>query len=325
MKHRTIVLAGGTGYLGKALAPHLRARGDRVIVLTRQPRKRRDGVIESRWDGRTLGAWVADVDGADALINLTGRSVNCRYTAANRAEILESRVASTRVLGLAIARCVRPPRKWLNASSATIYRGSLDQPMDETTGELGTGFSVDVCRAWENELAKARTPFTEKVALRTAMVMGPGEGGVFQAFHRLVRWGLGGTLGPGSQFVSWLHDEDFCRAVEWILATPDLTGTVNLTSPHPLPMREFLRELRDACGVRLGLPAPAWLLALGAIVLGTETELLLKSRRVVPARLLESGFCFRHPHWAGAVRTLIPPAVEPSPAPANPLKADVTP
>lgn len=169
----TIVLAGGTGFLGRLLTAHFRARGDRVFVLTRSPKKRRDGVVETRWDGESLGAWVADVDGCDVLINLAGRSVNCRYTAARRAEILESRVRSTTVLGQAVARCVRPPRVWLNASSATIYREPQGRAMDEANGELGTGFSETVCRRWEAALAEAWTPFTRKVALRAAMVMAP--------------------------------------------------------------------------------------------------------------------------------------------------------
>ncbi len=309
MKTRTIVLAGGTGFLGNLLASHFCARGDRVIILTRRPQKRPDPRCrEVRWDGETISSWIADLDGADVLINLAGKSVNCRYGAANRRQILESRVRSTRVLGQAIARCVRPPRVWLNSSSATIYRHAEDRPMDELTGEFGTGFSVDVCRAWEREFDAAATPFTRKVALRAAMVMGRGADGPFAMFERLARLRLGGSMGSGRQYVSWIHEHDFCQALEWLIAAADLSGAFNLATPHPLPNRDFLHELRRALDVSFGLPAPRLLLEIGAFFLRTETELPLKSRRVVPRRLEESGFTFRFPTWPDAVRELLVPA-----------------
>lgn len=311
---KTILLAGGAGFLGRILTAHFRARGDRVILLTRSPKPRRDGVIESRWDGQSLGAWVADVDGSDVLINLAGRSVNCRYTPARQAEILESRVRSTEVLGLAVARCVRPPRVWLNASSATIYRHATDRAMDEATGELGDGFSEQVCRRWEETLAAARTPFTRKVALRLAMVMARESGSALPEFERLARFGLGGAMAGGGQYVSWIHAEDFCRAVDWIVATPDLTGPVNVAAPSPLPNADFLFELRSALRVSFGLPPARWLIEIGAALRQTESELLLKSRRVVPRVLEEAGFCFRHPRWPEAVRDLV--GTEPMPATA---------
>lgn len=311
---KTIVLAGGAGFLGRLLATHFRARGDRVILLTRSPKPRRDGVLETRWDGVSLGSWVADVDGADVLVNLAGRSVNCRYTPARRAEILESRVRSTEVLGLAIARCVRPPRVWLNASSATIYRHATDRAQDEVDGELGHDFSETVCRRWEESLEAARTPFTRKVALRLAMVMAREPGSALPEFERLARFALGGAMAGGRQFVSWIHAEDFCRAIDWIVATPDLAGPVNLSAPHPLPNADFLRELREALHVSFGFPPARWLIEIGAALRRTESELLLKSRRVVPRLLEESGFCFRHPHWGEAVRDLL--GVEPLPTPS---------
>jgi uncharacterized protein (TIGR01777 family) len=296
-----IVLAGGSGFLGKTLANHLTKQGHAVVVLTRSPVKRNPQVKEVYWDGRELGEWAAVLEGALAVVNLAGRSVNCRYHARNRQAILESRIRTTRVLGDAIARCAQPPCVWLNSSTATIYKHSLDQAMDETTGviaatrEAKDAFSVEVARAWEQTLSDAPTPATRKVALRTAMVLGPGKGGVFRVLRRLVRFGLGGRMASGNQFVSWIHEQDFCRAIDWLVAREDLSGPVNLAAPGPVPNREMMKAFRRVCGVPIGLPATRWMLELGACALRTETELILKSRRVIPARLMASGFEFHFP------------------------------
>jgi hypothetical protein len=256
------------------------------------------------------------LEGAQAVINLAGRSVNCRYNAENRRAIMHSRVASTAAVGRAVAECVDPPPVWLQASTATIYAHRYDAPNDEYRGILGGDepgvpetwrFSIEVARAWERELAAAVTPRTRKVAMRSAMVMSPDRGGVFDVLLGLVRRGLGGTSGDGRQYVSWLHHEDFVRAVEWLIEHDDLAGAVNIAAPNPLPNAEFMRELRDAWGARVGLPATRPMLELGAIVLRTETELVLKSRRVVPSRLIDAGFQFRHPTWPTAARDLCGP------------------
>jgi uncharacterized protein (TIGR01777 family) len=311
MKTRQIVIAGGSGFLGRVLANHFLARGDRVTILSRHGRPNGGGAMRHvTWDGATLDRWVAELDGADALINLCGRSVDCRYHARNRRAILESRLRPTCVLGLALARCVRPPAVWINSSSATIYRHALDRPMDETTGEIGEGFSVDVCRQWEAALIAAPAPRTRKVALRSTIVFGSG-GGAFPAFRGLARLGLGGTQGPGTQFVSWIHEDDFAQGVDWLLGCEDLDGPINLAAPNPLPNAKFMRDLRQACGTPIGLPAARWMLEIGAFFLRTETELLLKSRRVVATRLQDSGFQFQHEHWLGAVTAL---ATAPGPA-----------
>jgi uncharacterized protein len=302
---RRIILAGGNGMLGQLLARRLVARGDDVIVLARVPRTDR-AAREVAWDGETMGQWTDEVDGADAVINLAGRSVDCRYTARNRRLIWDSRINSTRVLGKAIARCLRPPRVWLNASTATIYRHSFERPMDEASGEIGAtpeakdAFSVEVAQAWELALTSALTPSTRRVALRIAMVLSR-EGGVFPVMRRLVRLGLGGCMADGRQFISWIHEEDFCRAVEWLLAHDDIAGAVNLAAPEPVPNREFMRRLRETCGAPFGLPASRWMLEAGAAFLRTETELILKSRRVVPARLAAAGFAFRYPTLQSAL------------------------
>ena len=258
---------------------------------------------------RQLAPGQDEIDGCDAVINLAGRSVNCRYNAANRRDILESRVRSTRIVGEAIARAAHPPRVWLQASTATIYRHRYDAANDERSGILGGGeagapsswqFSIDVARAWERTFAEAVTPRTRKVALRSAMTMSPDAGGVFDTLLGLVRVGLGGSAGDGRQFMSWIHDEDFVAAVRWLIEREAIDGIVNVASPNPLPNAEFMRLLRQAAGVPFGLPAREWMLEIGAVFMRTETELVLKSRRVVPGRLLEHGFKFRFPDWEGA-------------------------
>jgi hypothetical protein len=309
MKTPRIVLAGGSGFLGRLLADALVAQGADVVVLTRTPRA--DGKArEACWDGRRPGDWCREIDGADAVINLAGRSVDCRYHERNRRLILESRIESTRALGEAIRNCAKPPRVWLNSSTATIYKHALDRPMDEATGEIGAtpeakdAFSVEVARAWERTLDEARTPATRKVALRSAMVLGSGKNSVLPVLRRLVRLGLGGPMAGGRQFVSWIHEQDFCRAVDWLLLRDDISGPVNLAAPNPVSNDELMRSLREVCGVPFGLPATRWMLELGAFFLRTETELIVKSRRVVPGRLLSGGFEFRFPRLRAALENL---------------------
>lgn len=305
---RRIILAGGSGFLGKALVETFVADGDEVIVITRLPKKRADGAKEIGWDAESLGGWTKWIDGAEVVVNLAGKSVDCRYNEANRKAIVASRVNSTRILGEAIAKCRQPPRVWLNSSSATIYKHTFDKLMDEA-GETGATpaakdeFSIEVIRAWECALEEARTPTTRKVAMRITLVFGKG-GGVFPVLRRLARLGLGGKMGSGKQFVSWIHVNDFCRAVEWLIARDDLSGAVNLAAPNPLPNREMMRLIREKCGVPIGLPATEWMLEVGAFFIRTETELIIKSRRVVPGRLLASGFEYQYPELPGALKNL---------------------
>ena len=299
------------------LARHFQERGHHVTVLTRLPYA---GTWQTvHWDGENPGPWTEYLEGADVCINLAGRSVNCRYHHANRTAIYNSRILTTRLLGQVIARLADPPKVWLNASTATIYRHALDRPMDEATGELGGheligkhrrapdtwNFSIGVARDWEAAFFAAETPRTRKVALRSAITFSPVAGNAFAVLLNLVRLSLGGAQGNGRQFVSWIHELDFARAVEFLIARDDIDGPVNIASPNPLPNREFMAILRDAWGMPNGLPAPAPLIELAAIFLRTESELVLKSRRVIPGRLLDAGFQFKFPHWPEAAEDLV--------------------
>jgi uncharacterized protein (TIGR01777 family) len=300
MKENTkrIIIAGGSGFLGQALATHLLNAQWDVVILTRSPGRTGLAGRQVGWDARTLGDWVKEVEGSSAVVNLTGKSVNCRYNARNMQEILDSRVDSTRILGDAIGRCAQPPQVWLNAATATVYRHTFGEPWDETgeteaTAEAKDRFSVEVAWAWERTLNQASTLRTRRVAMRMAMVLGSGKNSVFPVLRRLTRLGLGGRMGNGRQFVSWIHETDYCRAVEWLINHDDFQGPVNLVAPNPIPNAEMMRTLRQVCGAPFGLPASNWMLEVGAFVLQTETELLIKSRRVIPGRLLKSGFDFR--------------------------------
>ena len=293
------------------LAGAFHAEGHEVVVLSRSVTQTPWRTAE--WNGKTLGAWASEIDGADAVINLAGRSVNCRYTPENRKAILDSRVDSTRVVGEAIGRAKRPPPVWLQAGTATIYAHRLDAPNDEATGIIGGNeldapdtwrFSIGVAQAWEDALNAADTPGTRKVILRSAMTMSLGDGGIFDVLLGLVRHGLGGPVAGGRQYVSWIHGEDFVSILRLLLTDDRFAGPVNVCAPYPLPYADFMRGLRDAWGVKFGLPATPAMLEVGAWAMQTETELVLKSRRVVPGRLLDAGFIFAHPEWPEAARDL---------------------
>ena len=306
-----IVIPGGTGQVGTLLARAFVADGHEVVVLSRSPGKAPWRMVW--WDGQTVSDWAKEIDGADAVTNLAGRSVNCRYNAKNRRLIQESRINSTRAVGQAVAGATRPPRVWLQASTATIYAHRYDAPNDEAAGIVGGSergapdawrFSSDVAQLWEQAANEVIVPQTRKVLLRSAMIMSPDPGGVFDALLGLVRWKLGGASGDGRQYVSWIHDRDFIRAVYWLIDHPELAGPVNVASPSPVPNAEFMHTLRAAWATGFGLPATEWMLEIGAFFLRTETELILKSRRVVPSRLLQSGFVFQFPTWAEAAADL---------------------
>jgi uncharacterized protein (TIGR01777 family) len=292
-----IVIPGGSGQLGRALDTGLTARGHEVVILR-----------------RPMDSWGRSIDGAAAVINLAGRSVNCRYSEAHLDEMMRSRVDSTRLVGQAITSAAKPPRVWLQMSTGTVYAHRYDAPNDEESGRIGGSEpgvpahwkrSVEIATAWERALDDAVTPHTRKVALRTAMVMGRGAGGVFAYLLRLARLRLGGRVGDGRQYVSWIHEDDFVRAVAFLLERDDVSGAVNVASPYPLPQADFMRALREAVGAGFGVPATRCMFEIAAFVLRTETELLLKSRRVVPGRLQALGFHFEHATWPEAAKSLL--------------------
>ncbi|MFN8006924.1 MAG: TIGR01777 family oxidoreductase [Terriglobia bacterium] len=306
-----IVIPGGTGQVGRLLARAFTRDHHEVVTLGRTRKPEAWRVV--KWDPCAVTNWAGELDGADVVINLAGRSVNCRYTRANRDEILQSRVHSVKSVGQAIAATKCPPKVWLQASTAAIYAHSLDKEYDEVTGRLGgneTGapdtwkFSIEVATAWERGLDQATTPHTRKVKLRSAMIMSPDADGIFDTLLGLIRLGVGGTAGSGRQYVSWIHESDFVRAIYRLIENDTFEGAVNLASPNPLPNKEFMAILRQAYGFPFGLPATEWMLSLGALFLRTETELILKSRRVVPGRLLKDGFKFDFPDWESAAREL---------------------
>ncbi|ADV82657.1 TIGR01777 family oxidoreductase [Terriglobus saanensis] len=308
-----IVLAGGNGQVGTLLARHFSRIGNEVIVLSRSASSRSPWRVV-QWDGRTLGPWSRELEGADAVINLAGKTINCRYTTKNRSEIIASRVESTEAVGSAIQATQVTPKVWINASAAGIYRHSTSAAFTETTTWLGGEgeavpetwrFAAEVVKTWENTFDAIEVPGVRKIALRTTLAISPDKGGVFDVLLGLVRYGLGGTQGPGTQFISWMHDKDYVRAVEFMIGDESISGPVNMGSPVPLPNAEFMRILRKAAGVKIGLSAPEFALKIGAPILGTEAWLVLKSINVLPGVLERAGFDFQYPEWDVAARNMV--------------------
>jgi len=295
-----IIIAGGTGFLGDSLKKFFAAKGHNVLILTRKPVQEH----EIYWDARTLGDWKHYLDGADVLINLTGKSVDCRYTEKNRQEIYTSRIDSTRVLQQAVDQCAHPPKIWLNASSATIYDHSEQHLNTEANGIIGDDFSMNICKSWEAEFFRAENSEIRKVALRTSIVMG-NSGGAFPKLKAVTKLFLGGRQGSGRQKVSWIHIGDFCRALEWIIDHAEISGVINVTAPQPLTNAEMMNKLRKRMKMPFGLNAAVWQLKIASFFLRTETELLLKSRNVYPEKLLHSGFSFAYPDMEAALKDLI--------------------
>jgi len=345
MRNKKIVIAGGTGFIGQAMAKYF-GKDNHVVILTRQSvnahnnnhsnrlLKAADGynITYWRWDGKHVEQhWLNDIEGCDVVINLAGKSVNCRYNERNKQEVLESRVDATQAIGQAIRHAKNPPQLWINAASATIYRHAIDRPQEEENGEisdlkqhnmpyslldrmryrwkkmkasllhgkdsvhyrlLDKDFSVGICQQWEQTFFEEHTPATRKVALRAAITLG--AGGVMKPYFNLLKAGLGGYQGNGRQMYSWIHEEDLCRIVEWCYEHREAEGVYNCAAPNPVTNTDFMRMLRRVTGHKFGMPAFTWMLELGAGVIGTESELVLKSRWVLPGRLLRSGFRFKY-------------------------------
>ena len=316
MKHCKIVIAGGTGFIGQEMIKHF-GKENNIIVLTRQlpdasnNRNRYNSLNVAalknvkfiKWDGKEVAEWCNEINGADLIINLAGKSVNCRYTEQNKKEILDSRIDAVNAIATAIKKCSTPPSCWINASSATIYRHAQDRPQDEYTGEFHSGFFVNVCKAWENAFFNQQTPGTRKIALRMAITLGPG--GVLIPYFNLLKLGLGGKQGSGKQMYSWIHIKDTCRMIEWITENENIEGTFNCSSPNPVTNKHFMQTLRNVTGYTIGLPAFEWMLKIGAVIIGTETELVLKSRWVIPTKITETGFQFKYPLLEDALKDII--------------------
>lgn len=305
-----IIIAGGKGHLGRILTKYFESENHDVHTLSRTPKQKN----EHHWDGHTLGAWAKCIDGSDIVINLAGKSVNCRYTDKNLQQMLDSRVNSTHAIGLAIQKAKKPPKLWLQMSTATIYAHSMDNDNNEYDGTIGGkehnvprywDFSVNIARSWEDAQGNCITPQTRQVALRTSMVMSNETGGVFSVLKNLTQFGLGGSIAGGRQYISWIHEEDFINAIKHILHNDKILGPINLSSPYPIQQKDFMRDLRESLNISMGLPASQWMAEMGAFFMGTDTELILKSRRVVPKKLLDSQFVFRYPTWRAAAEQLV--------------------
>lgn len=301
----TVVIIGANGFLGRYLCRHHTRLGREVVAIARNREGWNGDGMFLPWNGKTTGPWAYALEGAAMVVNLSGRSVNCRYDAGNRREILESRILTTRVIGEAIAACRMPPALWVNASTATWYRHAEDGPQDEWTGEPGTGFSHQIAAAWEHEFFSLKTPpETRKIAIRTGMVLANEPGTVYDVLASLTHRALGGTMGNGNQRISWIHMDDFLRSLDFIMKNPFLDGIFNITAPDFPTNRELMRLFRSAGGMPLGLPASRWMLAFGAAIMRTETELILKSRWADPLRLKQEGFRWRYPTADHAIPNL---------------------
>jgi uncharacterized protein (TIGR01777 family) len=298
-----LIIAAGTGFLGQVLVHHFKNKFDEIVILTRGKSQSIDGIKYVNWNARTFSGWEKELENATVLINLAGKSVDCRYTKKNKKEILLSRIESTKILNKAVLNCQNPPRHWLNSSKATIYRYSLDKQMDETDGEIGNNFSINVALSWEKAFFKTETPKTLKTALRTSIVLGK-NGGALIPLKTLAKIGFGGKQGKGNQFVSWIHEDDFANAIDFIIEK-EITDVINIVSPEPIRNIDFMQKLRKAVGFPFGIPMNKFFLEIGSFIIRTETELVLKSRNVVPKRLLENEFQFKFDTLEKALQNLI--------------------
>ena len=301
---KKLIISGGSGFLGSLLTAYFGNRFEEIVLLSRKKAPPHNHIRTVLWDAKTFSGWEREFEHADVVINMAGRSVDCRYTQKNKDLIMNSRVDSTTIIGKAIEQCKQPPHVWLNSSTATIYRHSLDKEMTERQGEIGTGFSVSVAQAWEHAFFTSNTPTTRKVALRTSIVLSK-NGGALLPIKKITQLGLGGKQGDGKQKFSWIHEEDFLRSLDFLIENTTLEGAFNVVAPTPSTNKKLMRTMRTILKMPLGIPAPKPLLEIGAFIIRTETELLLKSRNVIPERLEKAGFTFSHPDLHTALKNLL--------------------
>lgn len=297
-----LIIAGGTGSVGEALIHYFRDRYESIVVLTRGNRPASGNVRYVQWNARTIGPWTGELEGADVVVNLTGKSVNCRNTEENQKEIIRSRVDATRVLGQAIERCPAPPKHWINASAAAIYGNTGDRVVDEDSS-WADDETANVSKQWEAAFNESDCPQTRKVVLRIGLVLQKNKG-VVEVLSKLARVGLAGSVGSGRQYVSWIHEADFVRLVEWVVDNEHIFGAINAVSPDPVTNKEFMKGFREGLGVKVGLPAPGWATRIGAFLIGTNAELVLSGRRV-HSNVLSGNFSFLYPQYTSAIRHLL--------------------
>jgi uncharacterized protein len=302
MNKKRVVLAGGSGFLGRALAKELIARNYEVVVLTRSPRKQTGGIKEVLWDGEHLGEWIQFLDGAEAAVNLAGRSIQCRYTPENLRELVASRVNSVKAIGAAIYHVTLPPRTWVQAGAIGFYGDPKDLWRDETS-PAGNDTLAGICQPWEDAFNSISATKTRRALLRIGFVLGR-DGGALPVLTRFTKWFLGGTVGNGGQFISWIHVDDLSRMFIEAIERDELAGTFNAVGPKPVTNREFMRELRHALNRPWSPPAPEWAVKLGSRLMGTEPSLALAGCRVETKRFLENGFKFQFPELSGALKNL---------------------
>ena len=300
---KKLIIAAGTGFLGQLLINHFQNKFDQIVIFTRGKSKEENGIKYVNWDARKLSGWETELENATVLINLAGKSVDCRYTKVNKKEILLSRIESTKILNKAVLQCKNPPKHWLNSSTSTIYRFSLDKQMDEINGEIGNDFSMNVAQSWEKAFFMYDTPKILKTAMRTSIVLGK-KGGAFIPLKTLAKTGLGGKQGKGNQYISWIHENDFAKSIEFIVQQ-EMTGVINIVSPTPITNADFMKKLQKAVGQFIGIPMPTFLLKIGSFIIRTETELVLKSRNVIPKKLIENGFKFEFSNIDNAFKNLL--------------------
>lgn len=297
---KTIIIAGGTGFLGQVLENYFLNKEYQIKILTRTPKKEN----HIFWDAKNLGTWTKSLENIETIINLTGKSVDCRYTENNKKLIYESRIDSTNIIGKAINLCKTPPKIWINSSTATIYKHSLEKEMDEENGEIGNDFSMNIAKSWEKAFNIIQNPKTRKIVIRTSIVLGK-KGGAIIPLKKLTKFGLGGKQGSGNQKVSWIHELDFARAIHFLINSEKLSGNFNLSVPKPTNNKTLMKSFRKALGIPFGLNHPVWLLQLGSKIIRTETELILKSRNAIPNRLLTNNFNFIHNNIEIAIKDLL--------------------
>lgn len=299
MDKKTITIAGGSGFLGQVLKSYFHKKGYNIYILTRTPKQ----VNDFSWNAKDLGEWTHILEETNVLINLTGKSVDCRYTEANKKLIYDSRIDSTSILGLAIQNCKNPPEAWLNMSTSTIYKDSYYKEMTETSGDIGDDFSMNIAKSWEAVFNNLITPKTKKITLRTSIVLGK-NGGALLPLKRLTQFGLGGKQWHGKQKVSWIHETDFARSIEFLIEQ-NLEGVFNIVAPKPTTNKYLMEVIRKALKMPFGVSHPKWLLQLGAKMIGTESELVLKSRNVIPQNLVANGFKFQYLEIESAIENLV--------------------